>query len=97
MRRLPWLIAGVLTAGIVGTSLVALQSDDAPAQPKAALQVGTYIAPGRIHWINSPGRYGLGNVPAGDQYAVVSGELVRIDADTGILRAVLRPMTRLLD
>lgn len=97
MRKVPWLIAGVLTAGVVGSSLVALQPKDTPAQATPALQVGTYVAPGTIHWINSPGRYGLGNVPAGDQYAVVSGELVRIDADTGILRAVLRPMARLLD
>ncbi|AXC48725.1 hypothetical protein DRW48_02595 [Paracoccus suum] len=61
------------------------------------MEVGSYIAPDEIHWVSNPGRYGLGTVPDGTQYAVVAGELVRIDLDNGVLRAILRPVTRLLD
>lgn len=50
-----------------------------------------------IHLVTAPGRYGLAQPPEGDAYAIIAGQLVRIDRDDGRVLSVLRPAPEVLD
>lgn len=50
-----------------------------------------------VHVVTMPGLYGLATPPPGHVYAVVDGWLVRLDANTGVLRSRVRPVNQILD
>ena len=62
-----------------------------PAMPAAMWRWWSDPAPAdRLHVISRPGLYGVAHPAAGMQYAVVGDSLVRIDADTKVVRAIIR-------
>ena len=62
-----------------------------PVQPEAARpEIGAPAPADRLHVISRPGLYGVAHPAAGMQYAVVGDSLVRIDADTKVVRAIIR-------
>ncbi|CAM3433255.1 RcnB family protein [Paracoccus nototheniae] len=77
-------------------ALVACTMDCAgPARPLPA--VGAVAPQGQTHRVTRPGRYGLSEPPEGEIYAVLHGQLVRIEAASGIIRSILRPAGKILD
>ncbi|TRW97245.1 RcnB family protein [Paracoccus sp. M683] len=50
-----------------------------------------------IHVITQPGLYGLGDPPRGNRYAIIDGQLVRVDSDTGRLLSFIRLVNAILD
>lgn len=64
---------------------------------KGAVQVGEVLRLGNIHIITRPGRYGLGDPPPGDRYAIVNGRLIRVDENSGKVRSILRVVDAILD
>ncbi|WP_111559074.1 hypothetical protein [Paracoccus sediminilitoris] len=56
--------------------------------------MGTVPSKGQVQRIRNPGNYGLGNDIAGSIYAIVSGHLVRLDAKTGRIISILRPVPK---
>lgn len=68
----------------------------APADKKAGL-IGQ-IAPAKgLHIVTTPGVYGLGDPPAGNSYAVIDGQLVRINTKTHQIMSIIRSVDRILD
>lgn len=56
------------------------------------------IAPAeKLHRITNSGAYGLSDPPAGDAYAILQGQLIRINARSGKILSVLRPVARIAD
>lgn len=68
-----------------------------PGLAKKRVGVGDVISAGDIHWVRRPGLYGLGEAPDGSRYAVVGGQLVRLDRDSYKVLSVLRAVDALLD
>lgn len=68
-------------------------------QPRSetVLLVGDIAPPDVTHIVTRPGLYGLSNPPAGNVYAVVSDQLVRLDADTGQILSRLRMVEAVID
>lgn len=65
--------------------------------PRRSFRVGDIAPAGQVHRIKKPGLYGLSDPPNGDAYAVLEGELIRIDASSGQILSVLWKVERLLD
>ncbi|MBM3604567.1 MAG: hypothetical protein FJX25_07355 [Alphaproteobacteria bacterium] len=85
--------ATLLTLTIVPRSgsslaLAQAQSQDSRSHPV----VGDTPAARHVQLIDNPGAYGLGPDLPGNRYATVAGHLVRIDASTGKILSVLRPI-----
>lgn len=70
-----------------------------PGQTKAGagVVVGQVLNLKRAHIVSHPGRYGLGNAPSGNRYAIVGGHLVRVDAGSGKVLSILRMVDDVLD
>lgn len=57
--------------------------------------VGETPRPDQIRPIDDPGTVGLGPGYPGSLYAIVAGHLVRIDAASGRIQSILRPLPAL--
>lgn len=71
-----------------------------PRQAKKAagpVAVGQILDLGKVHLVTRPGRYGLSRAPAGNDYAVVDGKLVRVDSRSGQILSILRSIDTILD
>ena len=69
----------------------------AAKQPAERPTMGTVPDKGQVQRIRNPGNYGLGNDIAGSNYAIVSGHLVRLDARSGRIISILRPLPKSRD
>lgn len=69
----------------------------AKKRPGANFVVGDILDINRIHIIDQPGLYGLGEPPLGNRYAIIDGRLVRIDSETGRLLSIIRLVDAILD
>lgn len=67
-----------------------------PGQAKR-LRVGSVLDWNRAHLVRRPGLYGLAGAPDGQRYAIVDGQLVRVDAGTAKVLAVIRAVEAILD
>ncbi|WP_410216486.1 hypothetical protein [Paracoccus sp. (in: a-proteobacteria)] len=56
--------------------------------------VGEIVSPQDVQPIRNLGSYGLGPHLPGSVYAITAGHLVRIDANSGKILSVLRPLPR---
>lgn len=61
------------------------------------LRVGAQVDPEQIHVVTRPGLYGIGHVPAGCQYGVIDGYLVRFDSETSRILSIVRSVHEVLD
>lgn len=68
-----------------------------PTKPARSFRVGDIAPPGKLHRIKTPGLYGLSDPPQGHAYAILDGQLIRIDARTGQIRSVLWRVRQILD
>lgn len=72
-----------------------------PGQAKKAARQGVVVGDvfdlNSIHIVTQPGLYGLGKPPASNSYAVIGGQLVRVDSDTGRLLSIIRMVDKILD
>lgn len=59
--------------------------------------IGQTVPADSVHRVTMPGRYGLAGPPDGQEFAIIAGHLVRIDAADRRVLSVLRPVPRLLD
>ena len=59
--------------------------------------IGQPADPALLHRVTMPGRYGLSQPPAGQDFAIIAGHLVRVDAVDGRVLSVLRPVPQVLD
>lgn len=66
-----------------------------PRQP--SFSVGDTVTAEHVHLISRPGLYGLATPPQGQRYAVMEGQIVRVQTDTLQVRSVLRSAPRILD
>ncbi|MDO5704537.1 MAG: hypothetical protein Q4G49_05605 [Paracoccus sp. (in: a-proteobacteria)] len=89
-------ISGLLLAATLAFAPLPLmaQGKDNGRDP---VHVGDVLKLDGIHIINQPGRYGLGVPPAGDDYAVVNGRLIRVDSKSGKVLSILRQVDAILD
>ena len=86
------MVAVVVLAIVTGKVLVALPAADSPIITRQEpVGVGEVLGSGSIMVIDRPGLYGLGTPPEGSTYGVARGNLLRIDAATGAVQAVVRP------
>lgn len=69
----------------------------AQQSPQSDITVGDTVPLDRIHIVTRPGAYGLSDPQQGDSYAIVSGQLVRIDSASGKVLSALRQIERILD
>ncbi|HHW33010.1 MAG TPA: hypothetical protein GXX24_02540 [Paracoccus solventivorans] len=67
-----------------------------PGQAKR-LRVGSVLDWNRAHLVRQPGLYGLAGAPDGQRYAIVDGQLLRVDAGTAKVLAVIRAVEAILD
>lgn len=67
-----------------------------PGQAKR-LRVGSVLDWNRAHLVRRPGLYGLAGAPDGQRYAIVDGQLLRVDAGTAKVLAVIRAVEAILD
>ncbi|SHL79386.1 hypothetical protein SAMN05444389_101384 [Paracoccus solventivorans] len=67
-----------------------------PGQAKR-LRVGSVLDWNRAHLVRRPGLYGLAGAPDGQRYAIVDGQLVRVDSGTAKVLAVIRAVEAILD
>lgn len=61
------------------------------------LGVGDFIDWDDVHVVTRPGRYGLSMPPDGNRYAIVDGQLVRVNEDSGKILSILRLVDAILD
>ncbi|QBX35227.1 hypothetical protein E4191_11365 [Paracoccus liaowanqingii] len=81
-----------------GYALSGTDACQAKAQEPAVYPVvGETPSPDQIRLIDNPGRVGLGPGHPGSRFAIVAGHLVRIDAVTGRIQSILRPLPHLPD
>lgn len=66
-------------------------------QPAGIPVVGDTPPPAQVHLIERLGTFGLGPDLPGSRYAVVGRHLVRIDARSGKILSILRPLPGLPD
>lgn len=64
---------------------------------RRSFRVGDIAPQDRLHRITTPGLYGLSDPPSGDAYAILDGELIRIQKDSGKILSVLWRVERILD
>lgn len=67
---------------------------------KAARQgvvVGDVVDLNSIHVVTQPELYGLGKPPDSNNYAVIDGQLVRVDSGSGRLLSIIRMVDKILD
>ncbi|TRW97246.1 hypothetical protein FNJ84_06905 [Paracoccus sp. M683] len=89
-------VAAAFTAvGIRGFS----QSESGPAaaQSTAGIAVGDILPADQVHIITEPGLYGLGRNVGNSEYAVASGQLIRVDPKTMKVLSILRSQSTILD
>ncbi|MBM3604568.1 MAG: hypothetical protein FJX25_07360 [Alphaproteobacteria bacterium] len=63
----------------------------------AAFQVGDIALPEDLHLISRPGLYGLGVAPPGSHYAILDGQIIRVELATSRIRSILRVAPATLD
>lgn len=102
IRRLALATASSLIAGSVVWAQNAPLPDpqtDAGTGATAGqpLQVGQVIDPALLHRVSRPGLYGIGRPVAGSDFGVLAGRLIRYDADTMRVQAVIRQIDDILD
>lgn len=68
-----------------------------PGQAKKAYRVGDVISWDDVHVVSQPGYYGLSTPPTGDRYAIVNGQLVRVDEESRQILSILRMVEAILD
>lgn len=91
MRSAVLTVAAV--AGAISLASLSIGSEGAPPSTlPPALEIGSVVAPQSMHMVTRPGLYGLGDPPAGTEYAVVQGSLVRIDPVSRVIRGIIRPV-----
>lgn len=61
------------------------------------LGIGDLIDWNDVHVVTRPGRYGLSMPPSGNRYAIVDGQLVRVNEDSGKILSILRLVDAILD
>nr|WP_111297755.1 hypothetical protein [Paracoccus saliphilus] len=66
-------------------------------QPAAIPVVGDTPLPAQVRLIKNLGTFGLGPDLPGSRYAIVGKHLVRIDAESGQILSILRPLPELKD
>lgn len=59
--------------------------------------VGDIIDWDNVHIVTQPGYYGLSTPPRGDRYAIIDGQLVRVNRDSGQILSILRLVDAILD
>lgn len=59
--------------------------------------IGDFIDWNDVHVVTRPGRYGLSMPPSGNRYAIVDGQLVRVNEDSGKILSILRLVEAILD
>ncbi|MFC3167873.1 MULTISPECIES: hypothetical protein [Paracoccus] len=96
MKPKPSLIATAMAA-VIAIALSAsygLQAQGTLEQSAAKaidpLLPGDVLPAGDVHFIEQPGRYGLGSDLRGSRYAIVDGHLVRVDRESLRVQSVLR-------
>lgn len=67
------------------------------AQTLAAPTVGAFLPEGGYHPISNPGVYGLGPTREGNQYAIESGKIIRIEVKSRKILSILREQHEILD
>jgi len=72
-------------------------AQDASAHPARKLRVGQHIDAEQLHRISRPGLYGISRPPAGSEYGVIDGRLVRYDAETLQVQSIIREVDHILD
>lgn len=92
-----FLAAAAVGAFALASSMIAKDTSPVHAAAQRPVVVVGAAAPPDAHIIERPGLYGLGTEPANSRYAIVGASLVRIDAATRVVRAVIRPQVRPLD
>lgn len=59
--------------------------------------VGDIVDWDNIHIVTQPGYYGLSTPPDGDRYAIIDGQLVRVNRESGQILSILRMVEAILD
>ncbi|TGN47727.1 hypothetical protein E4L95_19120 [Paracoccus liaowanqingii] len=80
-----------------GTDACQAKAQESAVLPAVHPVVGETPLPDQIRLIDNPGRVGLGPGHPGSRFAIVAGHLVRIDAVTGRIQSILRPLPHLPD
>lgn len=81
-------VAGIVAERDLFPPATAQEAKATPVRPR----VGDTPAANQLKMIEDPGRFGMGPGPRGSRYAVYKGHLVRLDANTGKIMSVLRPL-----
>ncbi|WP_282603008.1 hypothetical protein [Paracoccus sp. PARArs4] len=68
-----------------------------PAQVPRSFEVGDIAPRDGTHIVSRPGLYGLSVPPEGDVYAVLGGQLVRLDATSRKILSRMRPVDAIVD
>ncbi|MFN3524901.1 MAG: hypothetical protein ACK4YU_02325 [Paracoccus sp. (in: a-proteobacteria)] len=96
--------AGVMLMAVVMAFGAHADRVNAPPPAAAAQQtsrpgiaVGDIAPRDQMHLVTRPGAYGLSDPPGTDRYAIVGGQLVRIDGASGKILSALRRVERILD
>ena len=92
MLRSALLALAALASATVATGLTGAEDPRAEAELQP-LSVGTAVPPAMIEKIDRPGLYGVGDPSDNWEYAVVGSQLVRIDRETNMLLAIIRPVS----
>lgn len=88
----PVLLALAALASVsVATGLSGGEDQGAASEHKPIL-VGTHVPHEMVEKIDRPGLYGVGNPSGNWDYAVVGSQLVRIERETNMLLAIIRPV-----
>lgn len=90
-RRYPAAVAHC-PPGLAGKSPACIP----PGQARR-LRAGSILDWNHAHLVRQPGLYGLTGAPHGQRYAIVDGQLVRVDAGTAKVLAVIRAVEAILD
>lgn len=91
--------------GLAASTMALAQQGSRPADSSGAMaaevdripQVGQVLDPALLHRISRPGLYGIGQPMSGSDYGVIGGRLIRYDAGTLQVQAVIRQIDGIRD
>lgn len=85
--------AGQATAPLPVAPLSQMQASNT----SGALRVGDRLDRSRLHPVTRPGLYGMSQPPAGSNYGVLDGNLIRYEPDSAQILSIIRQVDQILD
>ncbi len=93
MIRTALLTLAALASAAVATTMSGTMGEvTQQAQVTQTLKVGDSVPAELIHEVVRPGLYGIGDPAPGMIYAVVGSSLVRMNPETRVILAIIRPV-----